>query len=330
MAVKGDKGKVNFQAASPDEVALVQWSESVGVLLFYRDLNTMHIRLPSGVIVTFTILQTFPFTSETKRMGIIIKEDKTGEIIFYMKGADTVMNTRVQYNDWLEEECGNMAREGLRTLVVAKKSLSQEQYDDFEYRYSQAKLSIEDRNKKVLAVQESLEYDMELLCLTGVEDKLQVDVRPTLELLRNAGIRIWMLTGDKMETAICIAQSSRLVSRTQNIYPFKAVSNRSEAHLELNSFRRKGDHALVIKGDSLDVVLRHYEHEFMELAVQCPAVVVCRCTPTQKAEIVRLLKVHTGKRACAIGDGGNDVSMIQMADAGVGIVGKVNSRRKLK
>ena len=71
------------------------------------------------------------------------------------------------------------------------------------------------------------------------------------------------------------------------------------------------------------VVLRHYEHEFMELAVQCPAVVVCRCTPTQKAEIVRLLKTHTGKRTCSIGDGGNDVSMIQMADAGVGIEGKV-------
>ena len=62
----------------------------------------------------------------------------------------------------------------------------------------------------------------------------------------------------------------------------------------------------------------------MELAVECPAVVVCRCTPTQKAEIVRLLKIHTGKRTCSIGDGGNDVSMIQMADAGVGIVGKVD------
>lgn len=74
---------------------------------------------------------------------------------------------------------------------------------------------------------------------------------------------------------------------------------------------------------SVQIVLRHYEHEFMELAVQCPAVVVCRCTPTQKAEIVRLLKIHTGKRTCAIGDGGNDVSMIQTADAGVGIVGKV-------
>jgi len=329
MAEQGESAKVNYQASSPDEVALVLWSENVGVTLIYRDLSLMKIRVPSGQVHEFTILQTFPFTSETKRMGIILKEVRTGEIIFFMKGADTVMSSRVQYNDWLEEECGNMAREGLRTLVVAKKTLTQEQYDDFEYRYSQAKLSLEDRNNKALAVQESLEYDMELLCLTGVEDKLQVDVKPTLELLRNAGIKIWMLTGDKMETAICIAQSSRLVSKTQNIYPFKSVANRSDAHLELNSFRRKGDHALIIKGDSLDVVLRHYEHEFMELAVQCPAVVVCRCTPTQKAEIVRLLKAHTGKRTCSIGDGGNDVSMIQMADAGVGIEGKEGKQASL-
>eukprot|EP00794_Sanderia_malayensis_P019164 gene19164-21084_t len=329
MAAQGDNNEVNYQAASPDEVALVTWSESVGLTLIYRDLYSMQLKTKAGQTQTYKILQMFPFTSETKRMGIIIQEEKSGEITFYMKGADTVMNTRVQYNDWLEEECGNMAREGLRTLVVAKKTLTEDQYADFEYRYSQAKLSMEDRNSKVFAVQESLEYDLELLCLTGVEDKLQPDVRPTLELLRNAGMKIWMLTGDKMETAICIAQSSRLVSKTQNIYSFKPVSNRSEAHLELNSFRRKGDHALVIKGDSLDVILRHYEHEFMELAVQCPAVVVCRCTPTQKAEIVRLLRVHTGKRTCAIGDGGNDVSMIQMADAGVGIVGKEGKQASL-
>ena len=73
----------------------------------------------------------------------------------------------------------------------------------------------------------------------------------------------------------------------------------------------------------IQVCLQFYEHEFVELACQCPCVVVCRCSPTQKAEIVKLLKIHTGRRTCAIGDGGNDVSMIQAADAGIGIVGKV-------
>ena len=100
---------------------------------------------------------------------------------------------------------------------------------------------------------ESLERDMELLCVTGVEDKLQDNVHTTLELLRNAGIRVWMLTGDKLETATCIAKSSRLVSKTQSIHVFKSVSNRTEAHQELNAFRRRQDTALVIKGDSLEV-----------------------------------------------------------------------------
>ncbi|KAF7691399.1 hypothetical protein HF521_011696 [Silurus meridionalis] len=318
-----------YQASSPDEVALVRWTESVGLTLVNRDLSLLQLRTPAGQILTFCILQVFPFTSESKRMGIIIREEATGEITFYMKGADVAMATTVQYNDWLEEECGNMAREGLRTLVVAKKSLSEEQYQDFESRYNQAKLSLHDRALKVAAVVESLEREMELLCVTGVEDQLQADVRPTLELLRNAGIKIWMLTGDKLETATCIAKSSRLVSRNQDIHVFRPVSNRGEAHLELNAFRRKHDCALVISGDSLEVCLRYYEHEFVELACQCPAVVCCRCSPTQKAQIVRLLQQHTANRTCAIGDGGNDVSMIQAADCGIGIEGKEGKQASL-
>ncbi|MEQ2239334.1 ATP synthase subunit 9 [Ilyodon furcidens] len=290
-----------YQASSPDEVALVRWTESVGLTLVNRDLTSLQLKTPSAQILSFLILQIFPFTSESKRMGIIVRDESTGDITFYMKGADVAMASIVQYNDWLEEECGNMAREGLRTLVVAKKCLCEEQYQDFENRYNQAKLSIHDRALKVAAVVESLEREMELLCLTGVEDQLQADVRPTLELLRNAGIKIWMLTGDKLETATCIAKSSHLVSRNQDIHVFKPVSNRGEAHLELNAFRRKHDCALVISGDSLEVCLRYYEHELVELACQCPAVVCCRCSPTQKAQIVRLLQQHTDNRTCAIG-----------------------------
>ncbi|TKC49240.1 hypothetical protein EI555_010561 [Monodon monoceros] len=248
------------------QVALVQWTESVGLTLVNRDLTSMQLRTPSGQILTYCILQTFPFTSESKRMGVIVRDESTAEITFYMKGADVAMSTVVQYNDWLEEECGNMAREGLRTLVVAKRALTDEQYQDFENRYNQAKLSIHDRTLKVAAVVESLEREMELLCLTGVEDQLQTDVRPTLEMLRNAGLK---------------------------------------------------------------VCLKYYEHEFVELACQCPAVVCCRCGPTQKAHIVKLLQQHTGRRTCAIGDGGNDVSMIQAADCGIGIEGKEGRQASL-
>uniref|UniRef100_A0AAY5F662 Phospholipid-transporting ATPase n=1 Tax=Electrophorus electricus TaxID=8005 RepID=A0AAY5F662_ELEEL len=291
-----------YQASSPDEVSLVQWTESVGLTLVGRDQSSMQLRTPSGQILNFTILQIFPFTYESKRMGIIVRDESTGEITFYMKGADVVMSGIVQYNDWLEEECGNMAREGLRVLVVAKKSLTEDQYQDFEARYVQAKLSVHDRSLKVATVIESLEMEMELLCLTGVEDQLQADVRPTLEILRNAGIKVWMLTGDKLETATCTAKNAHLVTRNQDIHVFRPVTTRSEAHLELNAFRRKHDCALVISGDSLEVCLKFYEYEFMELACQCPAVVCCRCAPTQKAQIVRLLKERTGKLTCAVGE----------------------------
>jgi phospholipid-translocating ATPase len=323
---------VTYQASSPDEVALVAWTEQVGLTLVHRDLQSMTLQLNSTQhLFHYQILQTFPFTSETKRMGIIIRDEQTNEIIFYLKGADIVMQSIVQYNDWLQEECSNMAREGLRTLVVAKKHLTTEQYQEFEQRLMRARLQTIDRNRRVNEVIETLERDMELLCVTGVEDKLQENVRQTLETLRNAGIKIWMLTGDKLETATCIAKSSKLIGRDHDIYTFKQVTTRDECLHELNMFRRKTDACLIITGDTLQICLSFYEKDLMELTIQCPAVVVCRCSPTQKANVVELLKKYGSHRVrvCAIGDGGNDVSMIQSADVGVGIVGKEGKQASL-
>lgn len=94
-----------------------------------------------------------------------------------------------------------------------------------------------------------------------------------------------MLTGDKLETAQCIAKSSCLVARNQPMHVFKTVANRTEAHNELNAFRRKQDTCLVISGDSLQICLQYYEDELMELACRSPTVVCCRCSPTQKAQV---------------------------------------------
>lgn len=217
--VVNDDGSITYQASSPDEVAIVQWTESVGLTLSSRERTKMELKGPAGQTLAFEVLEIFPFTSETKRMGIVIREISSGEVTFYEKGADVVMARIVQQNDWLEEECGNMAREGLRTLVMARKRLSPEAWQDFERQYSNAKISLEDRNEAMAAVVANLlENDLELLGVTGVEDKLQEDVKMTLELLRNAGLKIWMLTGDKIETATCIAISSKLVSRGQYIH----------------------------------------------------------------------------------------------------------------
>ncbi|KAJ3279215.1 putative aminophospholipid-translocase [Borealophlyctis nickersoniae] len=351
--VMDDDGSVSYQASSPDEVAIVKWTESVGLTLVHRDIKSIRLRTPEGRTIEYEILETFPFTSETKRMGIIVREvgghggagSSTGggggggsgssggasnEICFFEKGADTVMAKIVQYNDWLEEECGNMAREGLRTLVIARKRLSEEGYREFQRRYAEAKISVNDRNAVMQqAVTDILEQDLELLGLTGVEDKLQDDVKTTLELLRNAGLRIWMLTGDKIETATCIAVSSKLFARNQPIQTVAKVEDPMQALDELDALRGKTDSALVIDGQSLQTCLDHHRSEFISVAVRLSAVVCCRCSPTQKAEITQLIKRHTGRRTCAIGDGGNDVSMIQAAHVGVGIVGKEGKQASL-
>jgi phospholipid-translocating ATPase len=152
-------------------------------------------------------------------MGIVVREVSTGEVTFLQKGADVVMAKIVQRNDWLEEECANMAREGLRTLVIGKKRMSEQHYVTFKERYHAASIQLTNRNESMAeVVAEYLEHDLELLGLTGVEDKLQDDVKQTLELLRNAGVKIWMLTGDKIETATCIAISTKLVARNQYIH----------------------------------------------------------------------------------------------------------------
>ncbi|OAF65750.1 hypothetical protein A3Q56_06539 [Intoshia linei] len=327
--VKKSSRNITYQASSPDEIALVKWTESVGVTLVERGLNDLKICGPYDTEEEFKILNIFPFKSESKRMGIIVQSKKTNEIMFYLKGADTVMIDILNFSDWLDEECTNISREGLRTLIVGRKSLTLEEYNDFHMRYKAASLAIADRIEKQYEVMQTLERGMQVLCITGVEDQLQQNVCVTLESIRNAGIKIWMLTGDKMETASCIATSSRLIDTNCITYYFNNVHTREEAHKELQALRRKQDSSLVILGSSIEVCLEYYEHEFLELATKLFAVVVCRCSPTQKSMIVRLLKHHTKEITCAIGDGGNDVSMIQESHCGIGIVGKEGMQASL-
>ncbi|KAK0626501.1 hypothetical protein B0T14DRAFT_492812 [Immersiella caudata] len=332
----------SYQASSPDEIAIVRWTESVGLRLASRDRKGMVLASPENgrPVVKVRILDIFPFTSEGKRMGVVVQffeklhpgvpTLESGEIWFYQKGADTVMSSIVAANDWLDEETANMAREGLRTLVVGRKRLSVKEYQEFSAKYQEASLAMSGREAGIQAVvSQYLERDLELLGVTGVEDKLQKDVKPSLELLRNAGIKIWMLTGDKVETARCVAVSSKLVARGQYIHTIAKLRRKDSAQENLDFLRSKTDSCLLIDGESLGMFLTHYRTEFVSAAVQLPTVVACRCSPTQKAEVAKLIKDYTKKRVCCIGDGGNDVSMIQAADVGVGIVGKEGRQASL-
>lgn len=326
-----DDGEVSYQAASPDEIAIVKFCDSVGLRLYKRDRTSITLlHKASNQQLHYEVLYNFPFNSDTKRMGIVVRDSQTAECWFMQKGADTVMSKIVSSNDWLDEETSNMAREGLRTLVIGRKRLDPTLFHDFAQDYESAALLMHGREAAMQkSISQYLESDVELLGLTGVEDKLQKDVKSSIELLRNAGVKMWMLTGDKVETAKCVAISAKLISRGQYVHEITRMVHPDAALAQLDVLAANNNSCLLIDGESLAVYTKHLWHEFFAVAIRLPAVIACRCTPQQKADIALAIKAVTGKRVCCIGDGGNDVSMIQCADVGVGIVGKEGKQASL-
>lgn len=309
----------DYQASSPDEVALVKWTDMMGVSLYRRDLHNISLKLrATNEIIQFSILQIFPFTSESKMMGIIVQEENSEEIRYYVKGADVAL-ARLVRSGWLGAQCGRLAADGLRTLVVAHRTLARDEYLEFEAEYKEARLCTSGRGERTAAALCKLHRGLELLGLTGVEDRLADRVPATLGMLRAAGIKTWMLTGDKLETALCIARSLQLGGGAEWRVA-RDCSSRLHAHTLLLALADQPNMDLIIEGETLEVCLQSYEEEFVKLLCGCSGVVVARCSPTQKATVARLLRAR-GHVVAAVGDGGNDVAMIQEADIGVGIEG---------
>ena len=336
--IVSENGKhIDYQASSPDEIALVKFTEKCGVTLIERDDNQIKLRIKLDdndyVYFKYEILKIFPFTSESKRMGIILRNKQDNDqILFFAKGAESVMKSKLDQSevDWMDEEVENLAREGLRTLVFGKKVLTEDIYKEFCERYHSASVAMTNNRQELMeSIRERLEQDMELIGISGVEDKLQQNVQSTLETLRNAHIKVWMLTGDKVETAQVIARSSKLVAYGQEFFPL-IVKNPREAIHKLDLLGGNNNNAaIVIDGKSLDIYLKYCRKEFIENAVEASVVICCRCSPTQKADMVELVQSYTNKVCCAIGDGGNDVAMIQKANVGIGILGKEGQQASL-
>ena len=330
-----DDTKITYQASSPDEVALVKFAETLNMRLVHRTDSEIKIKDSADNFEEFEILANFPFSSDTKRMGIVLKNKKHGHIIYYLKGAENVMMKFVkkEYVSYISENAENLATKGLRTLVLSQKIISQEDFDKWNGEYKEALTSMENRQEKITQVVSKLENNMEFLCVTGVEDLLQDDVAMTIDNLRNAGMKVWMLTGDKVETATCISISAGIKAKNHKIF---TIRNDEFAHESLagdiiklkelfREYQKKTDiepNIFIIDGDTLDLALKNCEEDFFRTSMQAPSVVCCRCSPTQKRIIVKTIKKYTNARTAAVGDGGNDVAMIQEADVGIGIVGK--------
>ena len=212
---ENDENNITYQASSPDEIALVKFASSLRMKLIYRTDKIIKIENANNIIEEYEILANFPFSSETKRMGIIVRNKKYGHIIFYLKGAENVIKkyTKEEYIGFIDESTEDLAIKGLRTLVLTEKIISEEDFNKWNIEYQEASNSMINRKENITKIISKLENDMEYLCVTGVEDQLQNDVVNTIENLRSAGIKIWMLTGDKVETAKCISISTGIKKR---------------------------------------------------------------------------------------------------------------------
>ena len=310
-----------LQSSSPDEIALVKQAAIYGFKLVSTDENSMSIQMPDGKEEVFRIHATLPFSSVWRHMGIVVSNEKYGTVLF-CKGADSSIAKMCPPSEWLEEVVGNLAREGLRTLVFACKVLEQAELNNFIEEFQVATTSVVERGQKILEVFDKYSKNMNLLGVSGVEDKLQDNVPETLEALAAANVKVWMLTGDKLETAICVALSSRLFSRETD---YKVIKTFSEIG-EVLSNTKQSVPPLVVDGSALQQALDTFPQMFLSVATKAPAVVVCRCSPSQKESVVKSV---TNAVTCAVGDGGNDVSMIQAASVGIGIVGKEGKQASL-
>eukprot|EP00287_Rhodomonas_sp_CCMP768_P004664 CAMPEP_0196723520 /NCGR_PEP_ID=MMETSP1091-20130531/5625_1 /TAXON_ID=302021 /ORGANISM="Rhodomonas sp., Strain CCMP768" /LENGTH=590 /DNA_ID=CAMNT_0042065465 /DNA_START=1 /DNA_END=1774 /DNA_ORIENTATION=- len=224
------------------------------------------------------------------------------------------------------EHMDAFANQGYRVMLAGIRRVSEEEFAVFKEQHHRASTTITGRDKAMDDVYATMERDLLCVGVTCVEDKLQDEVPDTVQYLLRAKMHVWILTGDKLETAINIAHSSSIIDRdcmaTAVIEgdEWSDIGPLARSALELAP-GSKGK-ALVIGGHALAVMTEagHIE-TFVELCEKCQVVVCARCAPVQKAEVVTLVMKRLKKISLAIGDGGNDVPMILSADVGVGIMG---------
>ncbi|KAJ6501941.1 hypothetical protein C8R45DRAFT_1209601 [Mycena sanguinolenta] len=397
------EGSITYKAQSPDEAALVQAAADVGYVFRGREREILLLQTPfcaPGTLERWELLNILDFTSARKRMSVIIRKlksrgaegedeegekegDGTGQLFLLSKGADNVIFERLkkgasdelkaQTEDHLNEFAGN----GLRTLTLAYKVLREEEYVTWNKRYEEATVAIDDREALVEAVSDEIEHDLRLLGATAIEDRLQDGVPETIADLKRAGIKVWVATGDKLETAIAIGHSTNLIGKESNIivirggdegsrsvyeqmvsaveqffpesgilddegvvvpalprassasgqerpHPLRRLNTGLSSIVSNTNGEKPGGFVLVIDGTALSFALSddHNKSLLLRLAMLCEGVICCRVSPLQKALVVKLVKEGIGAMTLAIGDGANDVSMIQAADVGVGISGE--------
>ncbi|KAF4436512.1 phospholipid-translocating ATPase [Fusarium austroafricanum] len=223
----------------------------------------------------------------------------------------------------------DFASEGLRTLLYAYRYIDEDSYRQWKEKYREAETSLVDRQERIEAAGELIEERFELAGATAIEDKLQVGVPDTIDKLRRANIKVWMLTGDKRETAINIGHSARVCKPWSEIYILDATLGELKETLTmtLNDVSRGmiPHSVVVVDGQTLAKIDEDDDLSllFYDLVVRVDSVICCRASPSQKTNLVRSIRRYVPKSmTLAIGDGANDIGMIQASHVGIGISGR--------
>ncbi|XP_071484372.1 phospholipid-transporting ATPase IF-like [Diadema antillarum] len=325
----GEDRVLKYEASSPDEKALVEAASQFGTVFLGGTQEYLDVK-HKGSILRYQILNVLEFDPTRKCMSIILKTPN-GENLLLCKGAEsTILRKSINgQKEVTDQHVSDYAMLGLRTLCYGQRKLSEETYAMLEEKLREAATALDNREEKMNDAFSAIERDLHLLGATGVEDRLQDQVAETMDALREAGIKIWVLTGDKQETAVNISHSCGhfkdgtvellLVKRTS----VQTCSQTLSRHAEQMRLEPSKKYALVVDGPSLALALENFTTALRDLCLQCEAVLCCRMSPLQKAQVVKLVKESPSKPSTmAIGDGANDVSMIQEAHLGLGIMGK--------
>ncbi|XP_016143798.1 phospholipid-transporting ATPase ID-like [Sinocyclocheilus grahami] len=236
MAEEKKEGDLVYQAQSPDEGALVTAARNFGFVFRSRSPETVTIE-EMGIQRSYELLAILDFNNVRKRMSVIVRNPE-GKLSLYCKGADTIIYERLhpscsELMKVTTEHLNEFAGEGLRTLVLAYKDLDEEYFSEWKQRHHESSVALEDREENLEKLYEEIERDMMLIGATAIEDKLQDGVSQTIEQLTKAEIKIWVLTGDKQETAENIGYSCNLLREEMNDVFFIAANSPEEVRQEL-------------------------------------------------------------------------------------------------
>ena len=319
------KENLEFQGPSPDEIAILRASKNFcGFLFKGATINEAVIMEETGKEIVVKLDYVLKFDSIRKMMSVVVEIDN--KIVLVCKGADSKIKSRLKTNksdfeigseSTIHQKSDQFILEGLRVMYVAIRILSKEEWASFCKRISEANNS-NDYDADISKISDDLENNLTLVGATGIEDKLQENLEKTIVQIQQANIKLWVITGDKMETAENIAYSAKLFKRDKKLITLKTL------HDLKNIDSTDGSQNLIIDGEFFgELLLENGEdlRQFREIIMNFNNVVFSRTNANQKVEVVKIVKSF-GKKTLAIGDGANDVNMIQEAHVGIGISGE--------